>query len=386
MSKLLLLGPAYPYRGGIAASNEQLARVLQQHGHDVEICTFRLQYPSLLFPGKSQYYNSPRPQGEGSNSIHIYRAINSINPINWFVQARAIRKRGYDQMVVRYWTPFLSPALGTVCRLAKRHGMRVTALVDNLIPHERHFWDPLFTRYFVHSVGDFVVMSHQVREEVATFCPAKSVRYSPHPVYDIYGAKIDRADAAAQLGLDGSQRWVLICGLVRAYKGLDWLLDAWAILKKSGGTEGKKVLVAGEFYENEGKYRNQIAQLGLADDVVIHNRFIPDNEVAAYFSLADVSVQPYKSATQSGITQIAYHFETPMIVTDVGGLAEIVPHGKVGYVAPPNPQGVAEAIERFYADGPIDRFTEAIRIEKKRFSWEALADAVVLKSGCEAHP
>ena len=375
MKKLLLLGPAWPYRGGIAASNEQLAIALQKQGHEVEICTFRLQYPSLLFPGKSQYSETPRPKG----GVTIQRAINSINPLNWFVQGKAIRKRGYDQLVVRYWTPFLAPALGTVCRRAKRSGMRVTALVDNLIPHEQHFWDKPFTRHFVHSVDDFVVMSHQVREEIAAFCPEKPVRYSPHPVYDIYGAKIDRNEAAAQLQLDASLQWALFFGLIRAYKGLDWLIDAWAILKKRGVADGKKLLVAGEFYENEEKYRNQIAQLGLTDDVVIHNRFIPDNEVAAYFSLADLSVQPYKSATQSGITQIAYHFETPMIVTDVGGLAEIVPHGKVGYVAPPNPTAVADAIEKFYADGPIDRFAEAIRIEKQRFSWNALAQTVLIE-------
>jgi len=376
MKKLLLLGPAWPYRGGIAASNEQLAIALQKQGHEVEICTFRLQYPSLLFPGKSQYSETPRPKG----GVTIQRAINSINPLNWFVQGKAIRKRGYDQLVVRYWTPFLAPALGTVCRRAKCSGMRVTALVDNLIPHEEHIWDKPFTRHFVHSVDDFVVMSHQVREEIAAFCPEKPVRYSPHPVYDIYGAKIDRNEAAAQLQLDASLQWALFFGLIRAYKGLDWLIDAWAILKKRGVADGKKLLVAGEFYENEEKYRNQIAQLGLTDDVVIHNRFIPDNEVAAYFSLADLSVQPYKSATQSGITQIAYHFETPMIVTDVGGLAEIVPHGKVGYVAPPNPTAVADAIEKFYADGPIDRFANAIRIEKERFSWDALARTVLIET------
>jgi len=372
MAKLLLLGPAHPYRGGIAASTEQLARTLQQHGHDVELCTFTLQYPSLLFPGKSQFSLSPSPP-----DLTIYRGINSINPFNWMIQGRRIRQKKYDQMVVRYWTPFLAPALATVCRFAKRKGMRVTALVDNLIPHERHFWDTSLTRYFIRSVDDFVVMSHQVKEEICAFSPGKQIRYSPHPIYDIYGIKIDRVEAAKQLGLDASQRWALFFGLVRPYKGLDWLLEAWAILKSRGAASGKKLLVGGEFYENEDKYRKQIAQLGLKDDIVIHNRFIPDNQVAAYFSLSDVAVQPYKSATQSGITQIAYHFEIPMIVTDVGGLAEIVPDGKAGYVAAPNPQAVAEAIERFYTDGDVDRFATGIKEEKVRFSWDALAQVVL---------
>jgi glycosyltransferase involved in cell wall biosynthesis len=273
---ILLLGPAHPYRGGIAASTEQLAKTLHKQGHEVEICTFRLQYPSLLFPGKSQYSSSPAP-----SDLTIYRRLNSINPINWIVQGRRIKQKQYDRMVVRYWTPFLAPALGAVCRCAKRNGMQVTALVDNLIPHERHFWDKPLTRYFIRSVDDFVVMSHQVREEITAFCPEKPVRYSPHPVYDIYGDKMDRAKAAAHLQLDASQRWALFFGLIRPYKGLDGLLDAWAILKRNGVTEGKKLLVAGEFYENEEKYRNQISQLGLVEDVVIHNRFMPDHDVAA---------------------------------------------------------------------------------------------------------
>ncbi|MCL2738494.1 MAG: glycosyltransferase, partial [Bacteroidales bacterium] len=319
-----------------------------------------------------QFSTSPPPP-----DLAISRGVNSMNPLNWITQGRYIKQKRYDRMIVRYWTPFLAPALGTVCRYAKRGGMSVTALIDNLIPHERHFWDAPLSRYFVYAVDDFVAMSHQVKEEITAFCPQKSVRYSPHPTYDIYGAKIDRTEAARQLGLDASQRWALFFGLVRPYKGLDWLLDAWAMFKRQGAAEGKKLLVAGEFYENEEKYRNQIARLGLANDVVIHNRFIPDHEVAAYFSLCDLSVQPYKSATQSGITQIAYHFEIPMIVTDVGGLAEIVPDRKAGYVAAPNPQAVAEAIGRFYAEGPIDRFTAGIRQEKLHFSWEALARAVL---------
>ncbi|MDR2585688.1 MAG: glycosyltransferase [Prevotellaceae bacterium] len=371
MSKLLILGPAWPYRGGIAASTEQLARTLQHQGHDMEICTFRLQYPSLLFPGKSQFSEAPAP-----NDLKIYRSIHAINPLNWIALGRRLGKGRYNQLVVRYWTPFLAPALGAICRFAKRKGMRVTALVDNLVPHERHFWDRPLTRFFVRSVDDFVAMSHQVMDEIAAFCPKKEVRYSPHPVYDIYGKKMDRNLAAKILDLDGSTHWALFFGLVRPYKGLDWLLEAWAMCKERGKTVGLKVLVAGEFYENEDKYRQQIVALGLEHDVVIHNRFIPDEQVAAYFSLADVAVQPYKSATQSGITQIAYHFEIPMIVTNVGGLSEIVPDGKAGIVAAPNPQAVAEAIERFYGEGPVDRFAIGLQGEKGRFSWDALADAV----------
>ena len=369
---ILILGPAWPYRGGIAASNEQLAKALQKQGHKVEMCTFTLQYPSLLFPGKSQFSESAGPV-----DLKIYRGVHSINPFNWIKQGQKIRKREYDRMVVRYWTPFLAPTLGAVCRIAKRRGLMVTALVDNLVPHEPHFWDTMLTRFFVGSVDDFVAMSHQVLEQIKAYCPHKQVRYSPHPVYDIYGEKISRKEAAKQLGLDEAIQWALFFGLVRPYKGLDWLLQAWSILKERGAAAGKKVVVAGEFYEQEEKYRKMMLDLGLEDDIVIHNRFIPDHEVAAYFSLADLVVQPYKSATQSGITQIAYHFEVPMIVTDVGGLAEMVPDGRVGYLAAPDPFAVADALTRFYGDGPVERFATGLREEKARFSWEALAEAVV---------
>lgn len=372
--RLLLMGPAYPYRGGIAASNEQLARVLQQQGHEVELCTFRLQYPSLLFPGKSQFSQAPPP-----TDLTILRCLNSINPFNWIIQGRVIRKKRYDRLIVRYWTPFLAPVLGAVCRFAKsdKYGrVRIIALVDNMIPHEGHFWDVLLSRFFVSSVDDFVAMSQQVQREIKAFCSQKSVRYSPHPVYDIYGEMMSRVEAAKQLHLDSLHQWVLFFGLIRPYKGLDWLLEAWAIFKKEGGAAGKKLLVAGEFYESEEKYQKQITALGITEDVVIHNRYLPDNEVAAYFSLSDVVVQPYKSATQSGITQIAYHFNKPMIVTNVGGLAEMVPNGVVGYVTAPNPQAVADALTRFFAEGSADRFLEGIQAEKLRFTWETLAHSV----------
>ena len=366
--KILLLSPAHPYRGGIAASSEKLALTLQAQGHEVSICTFRMQYPSFLFPGKTQYSSSQAPA-----DLSIYRGIHSIFPWNWLAQGRRIRKKRYDLVIVRYWTPFMAPALGSICRLVGKAVRRV-ALVDNFVPHEHHFWDKMLNRYFLNAVDACVVMSQQVAEEIKMMDAQKPVGYAPHPVYDIYGEPLPRAEAASRLGLDPAQSWVLFFGLIRAYKGLDWLLEAWALWRVKGGNEGKKLLVAGEFYEDETIYREHISRLGLENELVLHNHFIPDAEVSAYFSLADVVVQPYKTATQSGITQIAYHFERPMIVTHVGGLPEIVPDGKVGYVTACEPLALAKALKKFYA-GPVDRFQEAIRLEKQRFSWEALANA-----------
>jgi Glycosyltransferase len=366
--KIILLSPAHPYRGGIAASGEKLAQTLQAQGHEVDICTFKMQYPGFLFPGKSQYSSAPAP-----SDLKIYRGMHSVFPWNWLAQGRKIRKKHYDLVLVRYWTPFMAPALASICRVIGKKGARRVALIDNFIPHERHFWDKMLNRYFLNAVDACVVMSQQVAEEIKSMDTQKPVGYAPHPVYDIYGESLPRAEAAARLGLDPAQSWVLFFGLIRAYKGLDWLLDAWAFWRAKGGCEGKKLLVAGEFYEDEAKYREQIARLGLESEVVIHNHFIPDAEVSAYFSLADVVVQPYKTATQSGITQIAYHFERPMIVTHVGGLPEIVLDGKTGYVTACEPLAIAQALEKFYAE-PTDRFEAALHEEKQRFSWEALAN------------
>ena len=371
--KILLLSPAHPYRGGIAASSEKLALTLQAQGNELTICTFRLQYPGFLFPGKSQYSSAPAP-----TELSIYRGMHAVWPWNWWAQGRKIRKNHYDLVIVRYWTPFMAPCLGSICRVAGKKSARRVALIDNFVPHERHFWDRLLNRYFLGAVDACVVMSQQVESEIKEMDAQKPVGYAPHPVYDVYGASLPRVEAAARLGLDPAQSWVLFFGLIRAYKGLDWLLEAWALWRAKGGNEGKKLLVAGEFYEDETIYREHITRLGLENEVVLHNHFIPDAEVAAYFSLADVVVQPYKTATQSGITQIAYHFERPMIVTHVGGLPEIVPDGKVGYVTACEPLAIAQALEKFYA-GPQGRFQEALHEEKQRFSWEALAEAC---TGC----
>ena len=369
--KITILGPAHPYRGGLASIMETMARVFRRRGAEVLIRTFTLQYPSLLFPGKSQTVSTPPP-----DDLRIVRCVNTVDPFNWLRVGRLIRRERPDFVLLKYWTPFMAPCFGTIARLARRNGhTKVLCQIDNVEPHERHFVDRPFNRYFLRSVDGFIYMSEQVHRELAAYTDAPAL-FSPHPLFEQFGSRVDRGEACVRLGLDPAAGYALFFGLVRDYKGLDWLLDAWAKLRREGRIADKKLIVAGEFYTSEEPYRAQIAAHGLQDDVILHNRFIPDAEVKYYFSAADCVVQPYKTATQSGVTQIAYQFCTPMIVTDVGGLAEIVPDGRVGYVCPPTVEGVAEAIERIYEPGVLERFRENCVEERKRFSWEEMCTRI----------
>jgi glycosyltransferase involved in cell wall biosynthesis len=372
LRKITFLGPAYPYRGGIATIIETLARVFRDRGAEVDIKTFSVQYPEWLFPGKSQFRGGEPPEG-----LRIERCVNTVNPFNWLRVGRRIRREAPDVVVLKYWTPFMAPCFGTIARVAKwgrNRGKRTKFLVqlDNVVPHERRWFDGLLTRYFVRSMDGFVYMSEAVGLELAEFDTTKPRIYSPHPIFDHYGERLSREEAAARLGLDPANEYVLFFGLVRAYKGLDMLLEATARLKASN----RKLIIAGEFYDDVEKYRAQIAALGLSEDVIIHDRFIGDDEITLYFSLSDLLVLPYRSATQSGVTQIAYHFDVPMIVTNVGGLPEIVHDGVVGYVCEPTSKSIAAAIEKFYTGDNAANLRANFPEEKKRFSWDAAADAL----------
>lgn len=369
--KITILGPAHPYRGGLASIMEIMARTFVRRGHHVAIRTFTLQYPSLLFPGTRQTVDTPPPA-----DLVIRRCINTVRPINWLRIGRELKRERPDMLLMKYWTPFMAPCFGTIARLARRNGhTKVLCQIDNVEPHEHHFTDRPFNRYYLHSVDGFIYMSEQVHRELSAYTSAPAL-FSPHPLFENFGERVERNEACIRLGLNPDKRYALFFGLVRDYKGLDLLLDAWARLKRNGPFDDRKLIVAGEFYTSKEPYLKQIAELGLQNDILLHDRFIPDDEVRYYFSAADCVIQPYKSATQSGVTQIAYQFCTPMVVTDVGGLTEIVPDGRVGYVAPPTVEGVARAVERIYEGDALERFRQNCLEERKRFSWEAMCDRI----------
>ncbi|MES2780929.1 MAG: glycosyltransferase [Bacteroidota bacterium] len=371
MSKILIVGPAYPLRGGLATYNERLAREFKAMGHQCDILSFSLQYPSLLFPGKTQFSTDAAPE-----DLTIFTEINSINPFNWFSVGRKIKKAEYDIVIFRYWMSFMAPALGTIARILKSNKhTRILAITDNIIPHERKFFDTAFTRYFLSACDGFLTMSHSVLEQLKQLSQHKPARYVAHPMYDMFGDEIGKAEARKKLGLTPDQKYLLFFGFIRKYKGLHLLLEAFADERIK--QLGCKLIVAGEFYEDAQPYLNQINELGLNDSVILSNDFIPNSEVSNYFCAADVVVQTYLNATQSGVTQIAYYYNKPMIVTNVGGLAELIPDNKVGYIVNVDKTDIANAILRFYNEQKELFFIENLKVEKQKFTWTYLCNELL---------
>lgn len=370
--KVIILGTAYPYRGGLAAFNERLARQFMAEGHEVEVWTFTLQYPSFLFPGKTQYSPEEAPAG-----LTIRRVLNSCNPFNWLSVGHRIRKEAPDLLICCYWMAFFAPAYGLISRIARRNGKTKTvALVHNMIPHEPSVLDKLFAPYFVASQDGFVALSASVVRDIGQIDrSSKPKRYSPHPIYDHYGERMSKTDACQALGIQADKQYMLFFGLVRAYKGLDLLLDAFGMVKDR--LPDLRLIVAGEFYEDEDKYRAQIETNGLSERVILRNEFIPDGDLRKYFGSADLIAQPYKSATQSGVTQVAFHFEKPMLVTNVGGLAEIVHDHKMGYTSEPSAEAIATDILDYFTQDRQADYTEYLKKEKTKYAWSNMAAAFI---------
>lgn len=363
--KICILGPAHPYRGGLASIMETMARVFASRGDEVRIRTFTLQYPSFLFPGESQTVDTPAP-----SDLNIERCVNTVDPFNWIRIGCRLRREAPDFILMKYWTPFMAPCFGTIARIARSNGhTKVICQIDNVEPHEHHFVDRPFNRYFLSAVDGFVYMSEQVHGELLNYTSASAL-FSPHPMFENFGARVDRTEACRHLGLNHGDRYMLFFGLIRDYKGLDTLLEAWTRI----ADKEMKLIVAGEFYASRDKYMPLIEALD--DRVILHDRFVADSDVKYYFSAAEAVILPYKSATQSGVTQIAYNFCLPIIVSDVGGLAEIVPDDVVGYVCPPTVEGVASAVDRMNEDGNIERFRRNMAEERKRFSWEEMCSRI----------
>jgi glycosyltransferase involved in cell wall biosynthesis len=379
IQNIIILGPAHPFRGGgITTFNERLATEFQKKGYKVSVYNFSLQYPAFLFPGKSQYSTEPAPA-----HLTILRKVNSVNPFNWIKVGNELRELKPDLIVVRYWLPFMAPALGTILRKVKRNRhSKVIAITDNIIPHEKRMGDKPFTQYFLKPCDGFITMSEKVMQDLRSLEPGKPAIQAAHPLYDNFGAPISKEEARKELGINISDPVILFFGFIRKYKGLDLLLEAVRLLKNK--IQNIKLLVAGEFYEDEKLYQQMIDRLDIRDQLILRTHFIADHEVKKYFCAADVVVQPYRNATQSGVTPLAYHFEKPMIVTNVGALPDYVPHNKVGLVAAPSPASLASAIEQYFALGE-DYFLPQLREEKKKYSWSVLVNQIIELAGSIKH-
>ncbi|MCB0717951.1 MAG: glycosyltransferase [Bacteroidetes bacterium] len=370
-NRYVFVGPSHPYRGGIAHFIEHLAAGLQARGGESHFVTFTRQYPEFLFPGKTQLSD-----GQGPPDISTQRTLDTINPITWNRTGQLVGKLQPDVVVFKYWMSFFAPSFAQVAAKAKKAGARVVVVVDNALPHERRPGDLLLARHFLRKADGLITMSRKVKQDVESVVGVDApVVYIPHPVYDNFGEPMDRGEAREMLRIDRSDKMLLFFGFIRKYKGLDVLLDAMpAVLSQLPDT---KLVVAGEFYGDEAAYRDRVKRLDIESVVRFESDYIPDDAVGRYFSACDLVVQPYRNATQSGVAQIAFQFDRPVVVTDVGGLSEIVPDGKVGFVVPPeNAAALADAIVRFFRDDRAADMTRAVRIEKEKYSWDRMYETI----------
>ncbi|MBE0655020.1 MAG: glycosyltransferase [Bacteroidales bacterium] len=362
--KIISIGPAYPLRGGIAKFNEALSSALRDTGNELILYSYRYQYPSYIFPGKTQYsLDDPPPD------LHIKSEIHSLNFLSWKPSARKIAKEQPDLVIVHYWMPFFAPCLTSILKVLKHRKIKTILLAHNLIPHERQPGTIFVTKGILKQLSGMICLSQSVKEDARFFRPGMPVEVLPHPVYSIYGELVNRKDALKKLNLTEDPKYLLFFGLVRKYKGLDILLHALPLVK----FQNWRLIVAGEFYENREYYDEIIDKYNLEGKLTIYDKYIPDHEVGALFSIADLVVQPYRTATQSGVTQISYYFGVPMIVTNVGGLPEIIDHGKTGYVVPPEPHWIAKAIDEFFSKTDQEKMRKAVLEKKKEYSWESFA-------------
>ena len=369
--KIIIVGPAHPFRGGISSYNVRLAQQLIQEGHDVKVYTFTVQYPNFLFPGKTQFSEDPAP-----DNVTIERNINSVNPFNWMKMGKRIKKEKPDLLIMTYWLPLMGPCLGFISRrVRKNKHTKIIAILHNVIPHEKRMGDKPFTKYFLKPQDAFLTMVQSVEDDLGTFDKVKPRDINPHPLFDNFGPQLDKEESKKALGLDQVTKYILFFGIIRDYKGLDLLLEAFS--KMNYKDLNVKLLVAGEYYSNEEKYQEQIKTLGIQDDVIVVNKFIKDADVGKYFCASDIVAQPYKSATQSGVTQIAYHFEIPILVTNVGGLPEMVPHEKVGYVTSQSTDEIAEALASYYTQNKEADFKVNLKVEKEKYSWDKLTAKIL---------
>lgn len=370
MAKIFIIGPAYPLRGGLATFDELFCKAFNEDGHDCEIISYSLQYPNFLFPGSTQFDTS----GNAPKNIKIHTLINSVNPLSWIKTAKFIKKQKPDFIVFRFWIPFMGPALGSIARMVRKSGVKVLAITDNVIPHETRPGDVAFAKYFINACDGFVTMSKAVMKDLEKFTTTTHKKYLLHPLYTSFGEKLNKLDARIALGLPEDKQLVLFFGLIRNYKGLDMLLDAMNELKPNPNIN---LIIAGEFYEDKQPYLDLIKKYGIENQVILHGKFIANEDVKLYFSAADLVALPYRSATQSGVTQVSFHFEVPTLVTNVGGLGEIIPDKVAGYVVEPNGKAIAEGVRDYFENNRMLSFTEGMKKEKQKYDWKIFVDEVI---------
>lgn len=367
LMKIAFLSTMYPFRGGIAQFNAEMYRYFEKE-HEVKAFTFTRQYPEFLFPGETQLVT----EDDNADVIPSLQVLDSINPISYLKTAKAINAFAPDLLIMKYWIPFLAPSLGTAAKFVNSKTKIITSL-DNVIPHEKRFIDNTLTKYFLGQNDGFVAMSESVQNDLLQLKPDSEVALHDHPLYSHFGEAYNREKAMKELNLDPTKKTLLFFGFIREYKGLDVLIEAF-----NGLDESYQLVVAGETYGSFDMYQKRIDQNKNKDRIHLYNQYISDAEVAKYFAVADVCVLPYRSATQSGITSIALHFDTPVIATDVGGLKEVVKDGETGLIiAQPESVLVQQGIERFFDEFTPEQIQRGIDKMKERLSWKSYCDTLL---------
>ncbi len=365
--KIAFLSTFYPFRGGIAQFNASLYRAFEKK-HSVKAFTFKRQYPDFLFPGETQMVTGK----DKADQIPSERVLDTLNPFTYYSSANKIQDFFPDILLMKYWMSYMAPALGTVAKQIRKSS-KVITILDNVIPHENRFFDESFTKYFLRQNHGFVVMSDSVKNDLLQLVPDAKCISHPHPLYDHFGQSVNSEEAKRKLNIPAGKKVILFFGFIRDYKGLDLLIDVMAQLN-----DEHVLVIAGEVYGSFDKYAQQITRLGLQNKIIQHVRYISDEEVPLFFSSADVCVLPYKSATQSGITSISYHFDLPLIATDTGGLKESIIHQKTGLiVSSPDSNLISRSIEQYFEQKLKPKFQEEIRILKGKLSWNGLSDAII---------
>ena len=366
--KIAYLSTFYPFRGGIAQFNAAMYRNYEKE-HHIKAFTFTRQYPNILFPGKSQMV----AEDDNSDAINSLQILDSINPLTYIKTAKTISKFKPDLMITKFWMPFFAPSLGWVSGSLKRKGTAVVSILDNVIPHEKRPGDIALIKYFLNRNSGFVVMSSQVKNDLLALQPKAQFIEVAHPLYDHFGNKISKEKAREHLSIPNNKKVLLFFGFIRSYKGLDILIDTLSML-----SDDYILIIAGEMYGDFKDYDLQIAKLGLEDRIVKNVRYISDQQVPIFFSAADCCVLPYKSATQSGITSISFHFDLPVVATDIGGLKEMIEPHQTGIMADkPDASALKTAIENFFQPGISEKLIKNIKEYKKQFSWENLANRII---------
>lgn len=366
--KIAILSCFYPYRGGISQFNACLYGELSKT-HIVKAFNFKRQYPEFLFPGKTQYVT----KDDEAVPVESVSLLDTANPFSYVSTYRQIRAWEPDVLIVRYWMSYFAPSLGYITRRMRKH-CKVISILDNVVPHEQRFFDTPLTKYFLSGSDGSVTLCEAVSKDLLRLRPDAEFRVIQHPLYSHFGERIPREEASRKLGLDPKRKTILFFGLIRLYKGLDILLEAFEKLP-----EDYQLIIAGEPYGSFDRYQKIIDRIAKPERIHMSLKYIKDSEVSVFFSAADIAVLPYRSATQSGISSVAYHFEVPMIVTDVGGLKETVGETGTGIVAHEcTPQAIMHEIERYFAEPQLKQsFITNIRKEKERLSWKSFSEQLI---------